>query len=130
LGSKIYVNFTKYDFDECVRRLNGELQGVPNFAAFQKQTNNVNGNSASGNTNKESQNSSNKTKEPEKPDEYIKMAKKESDEIRKCMTVSLAEQRHEYTEYFTNHAMRIEKLERALKPFLKAKSHTALTHTP
>jgi hypothetical protein len=130
LGSKIYVNFTKYDFDECMRRLNGELQGVPNFAEFQKHTNNANGNSsASGNANKVSQNSSNKTKEPEKLDEYIKIAKKESDEFRRDMTASLAQQRHEYTEYFTNHAKRIEKLERALKPFLKAKS-TALTHTP
>ncbi len=113
-----------------MRRLNGELQGVPNFAEFQKHTNNANGNSsASGNANKVSQNSSNKTKEPEKLDEYIKIAKKESDEFRRDMTASLAQQRHEYTEYFTNHAKRIEKLERALKPFLKAKS-TALTHTP
>ena len=78
-----------------MHRLNGELQGVPNFVAFQKHTNNANGNSTSGNANKDSQNSTNKTKEPERLDEYIKIAKKESDEIRRDMTASLAQQRHE-----------------------------------
>ena len=28
MGSKIFVNFTRYDYDECIRRLNGEIQAI------------------------------------------------------------------------------------------------------
>ncbi len=36
MGSKIFVNFTRYEYSECIRRLNVELQAVQNFAKLQK----------------------------------------------------------------------------------------------
>jgi hypothetical protein len=36
LGSKIFVNFTRYEYAECIRRLNVELQALQNFNKLQK----------------------------------------------------------------------------------------------
>ena len=39
MGSKIFVNFTRYDYAECIRRLNVEVQAVYNFGKLQSAAN-------------------------------------------------------------------------------------------
>jgi hypothetical protein len=41
MGSRIFVNFKKYEFEECIRRLKAELANIDKSFSFDKDTNKV-----------------------------------------------------------------------------------------